>query len=81
MTLYYTIQSKKHQSTERVYNLPAFAVENNINIARVYDTFLNRNNPKCPQWYMGFRIIEQVKMDRNDLSPMHCMLYDCDWMT
>ena len=79
MTLYYTIQSKKHQTTERVYNLPAFAVEKNINIARVYDTYLHRNDSKYQQWHQGFRIIEQVKMDRNDLSPMHCMLYDCIW--
>ena len=79
MTLYYTIQSKKHQTTERVYNLPAFAVENNINIARVYDTYLHRGDDRYPDYHQGFRIIEQVKMDRNDLSPMHCMLYDCIW--
>ena len=79
MTHYYVVVDRKWNIQSRVYNLCEFAMKNNINLARLYDTYLHRNDSKCPQWHQGWKIVEQVKFDRNDISPQLDLLYDCIW--
>ena len=73
MVNHYIVLNTKTNQQQRVYNLPRWCKENNLNYTALLSTYIRHLKPNANTFNStckGYKVIELKRNDLNELSPM-----------